>query len=95
MSNYDNTNTGIVGKNDRKTTDTHPDITGSVNVEGVEYFLDGWHKQRKDGSGGFYSLKLKRKDKQPDGGSAQGGRPSAKTGSRDLDDEIPFATEWR
>jgi hypothetical protein len=62
MSNqqYDNTNRGIVSKNDRKEKDTHPDIKGSINVEGVEYWLDGWQKQGSKGK--FYSLSVKRKE---------------------------------
>ena len=34
---YDNTNSGFIGKNSRKTEEKHPDITGSVNVDGREY----------------------------------------------------------
>lgn len=47
MADYDNTNKGIISKNDRKTTDKHPDISGSLNVEGIEYFIDGWQRQSK------------------------------------------------
>lgn len=65
MSNFDNTNTGIIGKNNRKEKDSHPDITGSINVEGTEFFLNGWLKERKDGSGKFYSLTVKRKEAAP------------------------------
>ena len=103
MSGYDNTNSGIIGKNDRKAQDSHPDITGSINVEGLEYFLDGWKKDRKDGTGSFYSLKVKRKDKQPEvrptAGQTQerqGGSYAAQSGAganvrgNDLDDEVPF-----
>jgi hypothetical protein len=56
------TNRGVFGVNDRKTQDTHPDWTGSVNVNGVEHWLDGYEKQRKDGSGSFLSLRIKPKD---------------------------------
>ena len=62
MATYDNTNRGIVSKNERKEKDTHPDIKGSINVEGVEFWLDGWMKEKNDGSGKFYSLSVKRKD---------------------------------
>lgn len=82
MSDYDNTNRGIFGRNDRKTLDTHPDFSGSINVEGKEYWLSGWIKERKDGSGRFFSLTVKPKD------AAAAPRQSA--AKADLDDEIPF-----
>ena len=84
MSNtYDNTNKGIFGRNDRKTLDTHPDFSGSINIEGREYWLSGWIKERKDGSGKFFSLTAKPKD----GTSA----PAApRPAPADLDDDIPF-----
>ena len=80
---YDNTNKGIFGRNDRKTQDTHPDFSGSINIEGREFWLSGWIKERKDGSGRFFSLSVKPKD----GASASATPRPAPT---DLDDEIPF-----
>jgi hypothetical protein len=62
MTQYDNNNRGIFGRNERKTQDTHPDFTGSVNVGGVEYWLDGYKQTRKDGSGSFLSLRVKPKE---------------------------------
>lgn len=53
---YDNNMTGIISKNDRKEKDTHADIKGKCEIEGKQYYIDGWLKQRKDGSGSFYSL---------------------------------------
>lgn len=101
MSGYDNTNRGILSKNDRKQSDKHPDITGTINVEGVDYFLDGWMKERNDGSGSFYSLSVKRKDKQPQQEAPRqtsggyGAVRSGQTAARDMDDEIPFGPEVR
>jgi hypothetical protein len=47
-------------KNDKKTTTSHPDITGSALVGGAEYWVSGW---RKNGAkGDFYSLSFKPKD---------------------------------
>lgn len=59
---YDKTNSGILSRNDRKEKDTHPDFTGQINVEGTDYWLNGWVKERKDGSGKFFSLSVRRKD---------------------------------
>ena len=65
MTQYDNTNTGMLSKNDRKTQDSHAEYTGFLNVEGVEYWLDG--RVREAGPNArnpgrkFFSLKLRRK----------------------------------
>lgn len=82
---YDNTNTGIFGRNDRKEQPNHPDFKGSINVEGVDYWLSGWVKERKDGSGKFFSLSLKRKEEmQPTRQTRQ--QPSA----AEMDEDVPF-----
>lgn len=95
---YDNTNKGILSKNDRKEKDTHPSHKGSINVDGVEYWLDAWVKERKDGSGKFFSLSIKRKDGQsappPRAQQAQP-RPvpaASPSGFDDMDDDIPFVS---
>lgn len=62
MTQYDNTNRGILSRNDRKTADTHPDFTGSLNVNGVEMWMDGYTQKTKDGSRSFLSIKVKPKD---------------------------------
>ena len=42
MSNYDNTNSGAIWPNKNRKTDKHPTHTGSINVEGVEYWINAW-----------------------------------------------------
>ena len=65
MSDYDNTNRGVLFVNDRKEPGSNkPDRTGTLNVDGVEYFLDGWIKKSQSGVS-FLSVSVKRKDKQP------------------------------
>ena len=59
---YDNTNTGILGKNERKTDEKHPDITGSIDVEGKSYWLDGWRRESKKDGKPFYSMRVRPKD---------------------------------
>jgi hypothetical protein len=45
MSNYDNTNRGAMWRNTRKQSDTHPDLSGSINIDGKEYWISGWTKK--------------------------------------------------
>ena len=83
---YDNTNRGLLARNDRKTEDKHPDFTGQLNVDGVDYWLNGWVKERKDGSGRFFSLSVRRKEDKP-------AKPAAKKDAgtvADMTDDIPF-----
>lgn len=53
-------NSGSMFKNDRKSKDAHPDISGSALVGGVEYYVSGWRKSGTKGD--FYSLSFKVKD---------------------------------
>lgn len=87
-------NSGIIFKNDRKESPSHPDYTGNCRIEGHDYWISCWVKDGR--SGKFFSLAFKRKD-----GAAT--RPDAKAvamasqapARRDLDDEVPFAPEVR
>jgi hypothetical protein len=82
---------GVLFKNDRKEKDTHPDYTGNARIDGRDYWLSAWIKDGKNGK--FMSLALKPKDDQP----RREQQPAAPRASlkRDMDDEIPFAPEWR
>jgi hypothetical protein len=46
---YDNTNSGMLARNDKKETEKHPDFKGSINVDGVEYWLSAWVREGKEG----------------------------------------------
>lgn len=81
---YDNTNRWTLNKNDRKEKDTHPDYKGSLNVDGVDYWLDGWIKESANGK--FISGSLKRKDAAS--APQQPRQPAAF--DTDLDDDFPF-----
>ena len=85
---YDNTNTGTLGRNERKETDKHADYRGSINVGGVEYWLDGWIKTAgptaKNPGSKFLSLRVKPKE-------AQAPKPAQAPSEKFIDDgDIPF-----
>jgi hypothetical protein len=86
MADYDNTNRGILGRNDKRENDKQPEFTGNINIEGVDYWLNGWVKERKDGSGKFFSLSVKPKEQR---GGNFAAKPK-KNLSEQLDDNIPF-----
>jgi hypothetical protein len=82
MTEYDNTNRWVLFKNDRKDSETKPDYTGTLNVNGVEYFLNAWLKEGKKGK--FFSGSIKEKnDRFPTEA------PRQVVGNEDLD-TIPF-----
>ncbi len=84
---FDETNRGSIWKNDKKETDKHPDFTGSLNVDGVEYWVSAW--KRKEGASAkapALSFSIKPKDDKP-----VARKPGEKRPVDDLDsDLIPF-----
>ena len=89
MTDFDNTNRGVLFKNDRKTEgDKKPEYTGSLNVDGVEFFLDAWLKVGKSGAK-FMSVSVKRKDKQTSAAPAVKPAPVS-SGFDDIDQDVPF-----
>jgi uncharacterized protein (DUF736 family) len=56
MSNYDNTNSGVLFTNDQKGNEKAPNYKGKLNVEGKEYDLAAWVREGKNGK--FLSVKV-------------------------------------
>ena len=90
MSQYDNTNTGIMSKNDRKDQPNHPDYKGQININGKEFWLSGWIKERKDGTGKFMSLSFKSKDEQQQAKPQPAQQQKQRQADPFEDSEVPF-----
>ena len=90
---YDNTNRGALFKNAEKKTDKHPDYSGSLNVDGADFFLDAWIKKSESGRT-FMSVSVKRKEKQQEAQRSapktHGQQKAEPRSFADMDDDIPF-----
>jgi len=64
MADFDNTNRGSIWKNDKKTTENHPDFTGSINVEGKEFWVSAW-KRKADANPKAPALSFSVQPKEP------------------------------
>jgi uncharacterized protein (DUF736 family) len=64
LKKFDNSNSGVLFKNENKQSEKHADYRGEINAAGVDYWLDGWVRTSKKGTK-FISFKLKPKDDQP------------------------------
>lgn len=64
MAQYDNTNRGALFINDRKRAGSNqPDYKGSINIEGVEYWVSGWVKSTTRGE--IVSMSVEKKEGGP------------------------------
>ena len=84
---YDNTNSGILAKNlDCDESRKQPQYRGSLNVEGVDYWVSAWIQEGREGTKlagqKYFSMKLEPKQQQ-----AQ--QPAPKPQAT-VDQDIPF-----
>lgn len=91
MPEYSDENRGAIWKNDRKETERHPDFKGSLNVEGVDFWVSAW-KREPDANPRAPALRfsVQRKDDQP---AAQAQEPKAEPAppaGDQFSDDIPF-----
>lgn len=89
---YDNTNKGVLFKNDDKQSETHPDYKGTINVGGQEFWLSCWLNSSRDGKK-YMSLSVKPKEARQGQRQAQRREDSphqSKPDDFDDDSDIPF-----
>lgn len=95
---FDDRNRGSIWKNEKKTTDKHPDFTGSLNVDGKDYWVSAW-KRKPDAAERAPALtfSVKLKDGKPrQQQESSDGPPAVRRSLKDeMNDDIPFAPEVR
>lgn len=87
---YDDRNRGQIWKNEKKREGKQdPDFTGSVNVDGKDFWVSAW-KRKPDASdrAPALSFSVKPKDGKPQ--AAEQEPPKRTARHTDMDDEIPF-----
>jgi hypothetical protein len=86
MSNtqYDNSNRFTLFRNKDRKTDSHPEFSGTLDVNGVEYWLSAWVKTSGKTGDKFFSGSIKPKDTARTEPRRQPPPPI------DIDDAIPF-----
>ena len=87
MSDYDNTNSGALFKNDGK-QGNQPDYRGPLNVGGKDFEVSALIKNSKSGKS-FMSMSIQEKDSwKKDAPKAD--KAAAPAGSDDFEDDVPF-----
>ena len=79
---YNNENRGALFKNERRDDEKFPHYKGSLNVEGVDFWISAWLKESKDGAK-FMSLSIKAKDQKET-------KSPTERSPKDFDEDAPF-----
>ena len=79
---YNNENRGALFKNERRDDEKFPHYKGSLNVEGVDFWISAWLKESKDGAK-FMSLSIKAKDQKE-------AKQPTKRSPKYFDEDAPF-----
>lgn len=84
---YDNTNSGMITRAENRKSDSHPEFTGSLNVEGVDYWVSAWVNEGKPGGKmegkKYFSIKINRKERSNNA-------PAPMRDAGFVDADIPF-----
>jgi len=101
---YDNNMRGVLFENERKRGDKDPDMTGTLEIDGVKYWVSAWWKDGKNRNDPDYlSFAVREKDREgdrggrsrgsvrrddPPRGRSSGRRPDPRDNGPDPDDDL-------
>lgn len=80
MTDYDNTNTGALFRNDKDGNEKRPDYTGTINVNGEEFRLAAWIREAKSGKK-YMSLRVSEQQER---------QATAPQAAPQYEDKMPF-----
>lgn len=90
MAEYDNNLRGVLFHNDKGDNPNRPDMTGSCEIDGVEYKISAWNKTSQKGSQ-FMSLSLQLKDADVKAnGPVMTNKQQQPQQQATIDDDVPF-----
>jgi len=86
-------NSGSLFKNDRREKESHPTHTGTIMVNGREYWLSAWTKEANGKR--FFSLSVKPKEQRQTQDNRQqqrdfANRAQSQQPAPEFDSEVPF-----
>jgi hypothetical protein len=77
---YDNTNRWALFINENKEQENHADMNGTINIDGKDYWINGWSKESSKTGKKFLSGTVKAKE--------QTGQPKQASGN--FEEDLPF-----
>lgn len=90
MSNYVvKENTGRAFENDKKQSVTSPDLKGTVNIAGKEYWVNVWQKKTQKGDA-YFSFAFNEKQSKQEDSVVSKTESTEKPVNNDMDKNIPF-----
>ena len=91
MPDYDDTNRGALFKNAKKDSERHPDYKGSLNVNGIDFWVSSWLKTSSKGEK-YMSLSVEPKDAPQKPAPKPAPMPQSLA---DMDSDIPFDNPYK
>lgn len=82
-------NEGVLFKNDKKETDSHPDYKGSAMIDGTEYWFSGWINTSKAGAK-YMKTSYSPKEQVHNNGIEQVRSAVAGMSITEMEQDIPF-----